>query len=339
MTGATLLFGYIVLALFFPVVSAMDLYALYSMDTDHDGIVDSMEERYGTNPLLIDTDGDGFTDREELFDYGTDPQQGTPRLFDEDEQARILSLPPSFRLLGDALFVKGVVKEQGNTAEDEEEGKFSSQEIVSLEFSTIHGSLQESVYADERGVFVENVDLHALCRDTDVEVQLSIDSQLQRIFTMDCSMPAYERVVSDIRLGGDIWYPGSEKEIEISEQSDVALSFQLPAKVMAHVSFHSLVTSSSFVHDAEWRGVTFVPGKRMYDGAHKVTLQLYDEKEGLLYAPLEIPFEKTPSVSMAVLSATALYSDVALLFGMSVAFSGAVYVRVLRRKMGLRSGE
>lgn len=36
------------------------------LDTDHDGLSDELEKKYGTNPKAVDTDGDGHTDGEEV---------------------------------------------------------------------------------------------------------------------------------------------------------------------------------------------------------------------------------------------------------------------------------
>lgn len=44
-----------------------------SEDTDGDGIVNSLEDEYGTNKCKIDTDNDGVTDYEEIYVYGTNP--------------------------------------------------------------------------------------------------------------------------------------------------------------------------------------------------------------------------------------------------------------------------
>jgi hypothetical protein len=43
------------------------------VDTDGDGLTDDEEARLGTNPLNPDTDGDGLTDYEEVMIYGTNP--------------------------------------------------------------------------------------------------------------------------------------------------------------------------------------------------------------------------------------------------------------------------
>ena len=42
-------------------------------DTDDDGLLDSVEEELGTDPLNPDTDGDGLPDGVEVFETGTDP--------------------------------------------------------------------------------------------------------------------------------------------------------------------------------------------------------------------------------------------------------------------------
>jgi cell wall-associated NlpC family hydrolase len=41
-------------------------------DSDHDGLSDALERRYGLDPLRADTDGDNLTDAQELITYGTD---------------------------------------------------------------------------------------------------------------------------------------------------------------------------------------------------------------------------------------------------------------------------
>jgi hypothetical protein len=42
-------------------------------DTDDDGLSDATEHRYGTDPTVVDTDGGGLTDRDEVIQYRTDP--------------------------------------------------------------------------------------------------------------------------------------------------------------------------------------------------------------------------------------------------------------------------
>jgi len=42
-------------------------------DTDDDGLLDSVEPTYGTDPFVADTDGDGLLDGAEVLEHGTDP--------------------------------------------------------------------------------------------------------------------------------------------------------------------------------------------------------------------------------------------------------------------------
>lgn len=44
-----------------------------AVDTDQDGLIDSQEIEYGTNPALFDSDSDGLSDWEEIAIFGTDP--------------------------------------------------------------------------------------------------------------------------------------------------------------------------------------------------------------------------------------------------------------------------
>jgi len=46
------------------------------IDTDHDGVLDKVEQEKGTNIYSADTDDDGLTDYEELQVYGTNPLSG-----------------------------------------------------------------------------------------------------------------------------------------------------------------------------------------------------------------------------------------------------------------------
>ncbi len=44
-------------------------------DADSDGVSDAIEQEKGTDPQKGDTDGDGFSDREELYDRNSDPKK------------------------------------------------------------------------------------------------------------------------------------------------------------------------------------------------------------------------------------------------------------------------
>lgn len=54
-------------------------------DPDGDKLLPEMEKRAGTAPGKADTDGDGFTDGQEILEIGTDPTKADPESSDRDE--------------------------------------------------------------------------------------------------------------------------------------------------------------------------------------------------------------------------------------------------------------
>ncbi len=67
-------------------------------DTDGDGVNDGAEynaDQFGTNPLNPDTDGDGYNDGDELFFYGTDPNDADDFPAEDESPAPSASSAPS----------------------------------------------------------------------------------------------------------------------------------------------------------------------------------------------------------------------------------------------------
>ena len=60
-------------------------------DDDNDGLSDSKEKEYGTNPLTADSDGDGISDKKEISG-GTDPLKSPSQKQDQDAVAPNVSL-------------------------------------------------------------------------------------------------------------------------------------------------------------------------------------------------------------------------------------------------------
>jgi hypothetical protein len=74
-------------------------------DEDMDGLNDCQEaEQLGTNPFIEDTDGDGLTDGQEIFEFAFDPQQNPalfdPRVADVPQLSFELTSAPEINVIG-----------------------------------------------------------------------------------------------------------------------------------------------------------------------------------------------------------------------------------------------
>jgi hypothetical protein len=61
-------------------------------DRDHDGLTDQVEGELGTNPALVDTDGDGYSDSREVA-AGSDPRDPASRLGTRRPQRHLRGAP------------------------------------------------------------------------------------------------------------------------------------------------------------------------------------------------------------------------------------------------------
>lgn len=84
-------------------------------DSDGDGITNSAEQGFGTNPLRPDTDGDGLTDFEEVFGHSTDPLSGDT---DFDDVGDFIEVEAG----SDPLTANTVVRVSGFVGSDSNDG-------------------------------------------------------------------------------------------------------------------------------------------------------------------------------------------------------------------------
>ena len=114
-------------------------------DSDFDGVSDKLEYQYGTDPLSVDSDGDGLTDAEEILEYGSNP-------LDPDDPGDLDSLGvriTSFQenqLVGDTTpLIRGVAP-------------FGTQVRLLLRNDFGHEKVLGTVGVDENNVFVFQVE-------------------------------------------------------------------------------------------------------------------------------------------------------------------------------------
>lgn len=63
----------------------------HGADGDRDGLTDRAEASYGTDPKKADTDGDGWSDGDEVLKYGSDPKNAssTPETIEGHEKLNL----------------------------------------------------------------------------------------------------------------------------------------------------------------------------------------------------------------------------------------------------------
>ncbi len=105
--------------------------ALEVEDTDDDGLSDGVEDGLGTDPDNADTDGDGFTDSEEVNSLGTDPLDPADPSDDVDEVSPGGVVEDAD---GDGLsgIVEAVLGTDPNLADTDGDGLSDSEEVNSL---------------------------------------------------------------------------------------------------------------------------------------------------------------------------------------------------------------
>ncbi len=105
--------------------------ALEVEDTDDDGLSDGIEDGLGTDPDNADTDGDGFTDSEEVNSLGTDPLDPADPSDDVDEVS-----PGGVVEDADGDGLSGIVEEvlgtDPNLADTDGDGLTDSEEVNTL---------------------------------------------------------------------------------------------------------------------------------------------------------------------------------------------------------------
>ncbi len=93
-----------------------------SQDSDNDGLADVLEFRYKTNPLVIDSDGDGFSDAEEILGLMTDPNnpnepsddpRDLPVVINNYQYGQLISDPsPMIKGVGPATIAEEIISIQ-----------------------------------------------------------------------------------------------------------------------------------------------------------------------------------------------------------------------------------
>lgn len=164
-------------------------------DSDEDGLTDEMEAKFGTSPLHADTDGDGFSDYDEVIEYGfdpaNDPYKFNPRIADVPQLDIEISKSPQVHFVFD--LGEGTQKsiEIGTTTDN----SWSTQDSAS---HGISGSVSGSV-GKMAGVTVTAEYSYQISRTTSHENRLSLANMESKASSSDKSTRGGEIMVG-VRL-------------------------------------------------------------------------------------------------------------------------------------------
>lgn len=274
-------------------------------DYDHDGLSDKLEYDYKTNPLKPDTDGDGLTDAEEIFMYGTDP-------LDPNSNKKFFAITNvkdnSYIATGDPL-IKGVAPADSiveivfeNEKKEEvvsiltqtdpsgifvgrSSVKGSSKEIKKLKENDFKYLLEHQITNTEIPdgkyyVYANLFDNNAKKRSKTKAIFIEIDASL------NLASPNPE-LLSNATLTIENFFQGVEVIIH-DRTPEVRGTTYFGSQVIA--TWRSLVLTSSLIADSGAGEFSIFSPKPLAFGKHTVTLYAITP-EGIRSPDLTIPFE------------------------------------------------
>lgn len=279
---------YVVLVLTIPLLFLSFAGAYSTHDFDNDGLSNTLEEEYGSDIRVPDSDKDGFMDGEEVFDLGTDPKVATNDIFSELERVnniryKIFSISSTSTVVGTKVYIKGVA--------DVKKEQIELTYVADVQGSEV--TFTSTFQTDHRGVFSGQVSLAPLCGNVQSSnVIMSIIAESHVIvdtITVACFQEdETSRVVSDVTLGGVALDPNAPPMHVRSK--DVTLGLSLAPGYELRAAFASLVFSSSFLADSAERMVSFSSILELEPGEHTVTYYVIDPERRRVYPPVVIPF-------------------------------------------------
>lgn len=258
-----------------------------SQDSDSDGLSDILELSYSTDPTKLDSDGDGFTDAEEVLNMNTDP-------LNAESPGDVRNLPVVItnitygQTIADSLpMIKGV----GPASLAEE--KVNIQIMLKNEFGS--ELLLGNTETDARGSFVFESDV-ALKNGRYYLVARAIRGTEIKI-----SNPLL--IIIDTNLKVDQAKPEKLEEVPITEEvllKDLFLDVNtvdgrptLKGKLSelgsrVNVTWKSLVLSSALIADTD--GAFAVKAPRLESGTHSVFIQTVRKKDNAMSKTIKINF-------------------------------------------------
>lgn len=249
--------------------------SLGEIDSDEDGLNDSTEFNYGTDPQDDDSDADGISDGDEILFYGTDPNTTSP-----SSAAEGISIVNAVN--GDTIG-NGEVLLMGHVSE--EESTVQAYEVSSNGDLTWVGETT----SDENGLYVllTETELDAGEHTLILIVGDSLDELTDISQTLTLNVVDYIKKPEYVSLG---LVDGST----ISEKRPT-LALTAADNYMIVIAWQSTIYGQTLIADASNQTVNASPVENLELGEHTVTWYAMDPETGAKSQPTQISFEVTPT--------------------------------------------
>jgi len=259
-------------------------------DSDNDGISDTLEYQYGTDPKNRDTDGDGLTDGEEVNTFLTNPNDSKSNrsvrkvaITNLSKDSTIIETRPTFLGVADKNTNVAIVQytDDGKTVlvargTADESGKFRLQpkaafrEGKKLTFAAVIVGESDKILASS------------------TRVQVSIDSSL------DVPTPPIVQEIDGKEIDADKLLEDIEVVVENNTPTVKGRAY-FGAKV--YVTWQSLLYTSSLIADTAEGEFEYTSPLFLEEGTHNITL--YAIKDNIRSRDLIIPFSIIPKAEAA----------------------------------------
>ncbi len=287
------------------------------IDSDSDGISNVLEQACGTNLANKDTDSDGYTDGEELYDLGSDPLNINDPVNQNDR--RNSTIPIRVTGFFDKQIVQAVSLIKGIA-------NINSTVEITIKESTGSVVHQGQTRATENGVFLYEVPIALENGTYTIEVAEKAESSLVNMLKADIfnasestlkqNKPAQIQIT--VNNKADITPPTPNKldqkdltEENLLKGARVVIINNKPmligktkfgTEVLAN--WHSVVLTSALIADTTTGEFAIEPPKNLNAGDHDVFLQTVRPKDGAMSKTVKISFKIDENTAAALNSST-----------------------------------
>lgn len=274
----------------------------------------------GFTPLFFvraaDVDGDGVTDIEEVYEFGTDPREADVDVLTQSAETRLASLPHDFTLHGTSLLVVGFAPRREGWVE------------VRLLDNTEQTRSVLRLPMDERGVFNGLWNLGPVCHERGAgEFTLHVDGGVPHSMRMTCQPPE-EYPLSAMTFGSLSLETQGREPLVLASAEEAIFTAVAGQGMRLYVSYASLVFSKDLFAANE--GVVRVaPWKYLPPGEHTLTVMPYAPLTRDLYDPVQVRFTLLPPMSAQW---QAMVTHVPGSLGVLFIFLGAAILAVRRAR-------